>query len=60
MCWKLITISNLLTIRMRVDIFGTEKFKVTLALSILLNSLNEAEKDEKRGFVEHIVVFPQV
>ena len=35
---------------MRVDIFGTEKFKVTLALSILLNSLNEAEKDEKRGF----------
>ena len=32
MCWELIAIFNLLKIRMRVDIFGTEKCKITFGL----------------------------
>ena len=37
MCWELIAISNFLIIRMRVDIFGTEKCKVTIGLEYILN-----------------------
>ena len=33
-CWKLNQIFNLLTIRTSIDIFGTEKCQVILALSI--------------------------
>ena len=36
MCWELFTIFNLLKIRMRVDIFGTEKCKVTFGLKYIL------------------------
>ena len=39
MCWKLIAIFNLLQIRMRVDIFGTEKCKVTFGLKYILYTL---------------------
>ena len=35
MCWELIAIFNLLKIRMRVDIFGTEKCKVTFGLKYI-------------------------
>ena len=35
MCWELIAIFNLLKIRMRVDIFGTEKCKVTFGLKYM-------------------------
>ena len=35
MCWKLIAVFNLLKIRMRVDIFGTEKGKVTFGLKYI-------------------------
>ena len=41
MCWELIAIFNLLKIRMRVDIFGTEKCKVTFGLKYMF-SLNNA------------------
>ena len=41
MCWKLIAIFNFLKIRMRVDIFGTEKCKVTFGLEyISIETLN--------------------
>ena len=36
MCWKLIAILNLLKIRMREDIFGIEKCKVTFGLKYML------------------------
>ena len=36
MCWKLIAIFNLLKIRMRVDIFGIEKCKVTFGLKYII------------------------
>ena len=36
MCWKLIAILNLLQIRMREDIFGIEKCKVTFGLKYML------------------------
>ena len=39
MCWKLIAIFNLLKIRMRVDIFGIEKCKVTFGLKYIKMSL---------------------
>ena len=35
MCWELIAIFNLLKMRMRVDIFGTEKWKVTFGLKYI-------------------------
>ena len=38
MCWELIAIFNLLKIRMRVDIFGTEKCKVTFGLKYINES----------------------
>ena len=44
MCWKLIAIFNLLKIRMRVDIFGTEKCKVTLGLKYNLSASHPADK----------------
>ena len=40
MYWELIAIFNLLKIRMRADIFGTEKCKVTFSLKYII------EKDE--------------
>ena len=36
MCWELIAIFNLLKIRMRVDIYGTEKCKVTFGLKYII------------------------
>ena len=36
MCWELITTFNLLKIKMRVDIFGTEKCKVTFGLKYIM------------------------
>ena len=48
MCWELIAIFNLHKIRMRVDIFGTEKCKVTFGFkynydcfSVLSNTWRE-------------------
>ena len=35
MCWELIAIFNFLTIRMRVEIFRTEKCKVTFGLEYI-------------------------
>ena len=35
MCWELIAIFNFLKIRMRVDIFRTEKCKVTFGLEYI-------------------------
>ena len=35
MCWDLIAIFNFLNIRMRVNIFGTEKCKVTFGLEYI-------------------------
>ena len=35
MCWKLTAIFNLFKIRMRVDIFGNEKCKVTFGLKYM-------------------------
>ena len=40
MCWELIVISNLLKIRMRADIFGTEKSKATFGLKYILKFCN--------------------
>ena len=37
MYWELIAIFNLLKIRMRADIFGTEKCKVTFGLKYILS-----------------------
>ena len=39
MCWELIAMFDLLKIRMRVEIFGTEKCKVTFGLKYILNKL---------------------
>ena len=36
MCWELIAIINFLKIRMREDIFGTEKCKVTFGLKYII------------------------
>ena len=40
MCLELIAIFNLLKIRMRVDIFGTEKCKVTFGLKYMTHYHN--------------------
>ena len=39
MCWELIAIFNFLKIRMRVDIFGTEKCKVTFGLEYIIYAI---------------------
>ena len=38
MCWELIATFNLLKIRMREDIFGTEKCKVTFDLKYIIGN----------------------
>ena len=39
MCWELIAIFNLLKIRMRVEIFGTEKCKVIFDLKYIYETI---------------------